>query len=147
MRQPSIALLNVGEGDTKLTFDKKNMAETIRAARIVKDMLRRGYTLIIEPEPGKFAKVKEFREDVCEYIIADMDPVVAAVADRDEILIGGRDEIIIEGRANEQESSEAETAAAAHQPAPAARGRKPGKTKRVTAYGTKGTAVAPTAGG
>ena len=34
MGHASIALLNVGTGDTKLTFDKTNMAETIRAARI-----------------------------------------------------------------------------------------------------------------
>lgn len=38
----SVAILNVSAGDTKLTFDKSNPSETIRAARIVKDMLRRG---------------------------------------------------------------------------------------------------------
>lgn len=140
MRQPSIALLNVGEGDTKLTFDKNNMQETIRAARIVKDMLRRGYTLIIEPTPGQFAKVKEFDESVCEYIIADMDPEIAAAADRSQT--------DMDHEHHGQESSAAETTAAADQPAAAPRGRgRPRSTKRVSAHGTPGVAVAPTAGG
>ena len=60
-----IGILNVGAGDTKLTFDKNNPAECIRSARIVTDMLRRGYALLIEvtdkkgnmvtDQEGKFA--------------------------------------------------------------------------------------------
>ncbi|MEO8391171.1 hypothetical protein [Polaromonas sp.] len=37
----SVGILNVGDGDTKLSFDPKNPAERIRAARIVRDMIRR----------------------------------------------------------------------------------------------------------
>ena len=72
-----IGILNVGAGDTKLTFDKNNPAECIRSGRIVTDMLRRGYALLIEVDDGNggktFARVREFRADTNEYIIADFD--------------------------------------------------------------------------
>lgn len=79
-----VAILNVGAGDTKLTFDNKNPAETIRAARIVKDMLRRGYALLVEveqPDGTKaFQRAIDFDETKNEYIIADFDPSYAAPA-------------------------------------------------------------------
>lgn len=86
----SVRILNVGAGDTKLTFDKDNPADCIRAARIVKDMLRRGYALLVQVPPEKaddkptYQRVMEFREDTYEYIIADFDPVTAADADQQE---------------------------------------------------------------
>ncbi len=46
----SVGILNVGAGDIVLTFDKNNPAEAIRAGRIVTDMLRRGYALLVEVE-------------------------------------------------------------------------------------------------
>lgn len=42
-----VGILNVGCGDTKLSFDPTNQAECIRAARIVTDMIRRGYALMV----------------------------------------------------------------------------------------------------
>lgn len=125
-----IGILNVGAGDTKLTFDKDNPAECIRAGRIVTDMLRRGYALLIEVN-GKTERVKEFKPDTCEYIIADFDP------------------------SGEQHGAEQSTPAAAPRetgldagPAlpKARRGPKPG-TKTVDATGVSGVAVARTAGG
>lgn len=81
-------ILNVGAGDTKLSFDPKNPAERIRAARIVTDMIRRGYALLVEVRrkgaKPVYQRVHEFRESVCEYIIADFDPVEAAEADAKE---------------------------------------------------------------
>ena len=46
MRDPlgSVAVLNVGAGDLKLSFDPKNPAELKKAAGIVKDMLAREQT-------------------------------------------------------------------------------------------------------
>lgn len=80
-----IGILNVGAGDTKLTFDKSNPAECIRSARIVTDMLRRGYALLIEVTDRKgvksYQRVTEFLPDTCEYIIADLDPIIAATED------------------------------------------------------------------
>mgnify|MGYP002142381953 CR=1 FL=1 len=43
----TVAILNVSAGDTKLTFDPKMPAEVARAAKVVKDMLRRGFALLV----------------------------------------------------------------------------------------------------
>lgn len=72
-----VAILNVGAGDIRLSFNPDDDAERVRAARIVKDMLRGGYALLVEVEKdGKkaFQRVKKFRDDTCEYVIADYDP-------------------------------------------------------------------------
>ena len=123
----TIGILNVGAGDTKLTFDKNNPAECIRAARIVKDMLRRGYALLIEVKDKKGKKttvrVRDFREDTFEYIIADFDPIEAEKAEREELEHG--------------ESSSPETGK-----------KKRGRPVRaVPASSVRGVAVARTAGG
>lgn len=128
----SVGILNVGAGDTKLTFDKNNPAEMIRAARIVRDMLRRGYALLVEVTGTDGAKAyrraKDFDEATCEYIIADFDPVEAEKADAEEIENGA--------------SIGGETGAESR---PTTRkGRPPG---RVAASGVKAVAVARTAGG
>ena len=83
----TVGILNVGAGDTKLSFDPKNPAERIRAARIVRDMLRRGYALLVEVAPGEYQRATDFDEARCEYIIADFDPVTAAEADAAEAAV------------------------------------------------------------
>lgn len=70
----SVSILNVGEGDTKLSFDKNNPSERKRAAKIVTDMLKRGYALLVQigehnGEPV-YQRVKAFDPETCEYIIA-----------------------------------------------------------------------------
>lgn len=75
-----LGILNVGAGDTKLSFDKANPAERARAAKIVEDMLKRGYALLIEvgkDEKGEaiYRRARSFDPKTCEYIIAG-DPVV-----------------------------------------------------------------------
>lgn len=146
-----IGILNVGAGDTKLTFDQNNPAETIRAARIVKDMLRRGYALLIET--GKdgdgrpvYERALDFREDTCEYVIADFDPVTAEAADRAEADTAKPDQ----HKAPTHEEGRPEEA---HEAAPAAtgpaktRGRRGTRTRTVAAHAAKGVAVARSAGG
>lgn len=73
----TVGVLNVGAGDTKFVFDKANPAECIRAARIVKDMLQRGYALLVDVGEGKYQRVYDFDEAKFEYIIADLDPEAA----------------------------------------------------------------------
>jgi hypothetical protein len=68
-----LSVLNVAAGDIKLTFDTNDAVEAIRAKRMISDMLRRGYALLIEVD-GKFQRALEFKEDVGEYIVADFDP-------------------------------------------------------------------------
>lgn len=128
----SIGILSVGHGDTKLTFDPTNPAECIRAARIVKDMLRRGYALMIEvsqPNGTKtFTRVRDFDETKHEYIIADLDPEIAAAADAEEAA----------------HEPTAETSAGESTPK-AKRGRP--RLKGVPASGARGVAIARSAGG
>lgn len=123
----TVGILNVGAGDTKLSFDKSNPVERIRAARIVKDMLRRGYALLVETEvKGKkcFTRALDFDEDVCEYIIADFAPDGAQ-----------------EGTHGEEQVPE--PAATAPTPDPAKRAGR----KRVKAEESRAVSVARTAGG
>lgn len=90
----TMGVLNVGEGDTKLTFDRDNPQEVLRASRIVKDMIRRGYALLVEVERDgvkKFERALDFNEETAEYIIADFDPVTAEKADEEEQAAAGED--------------------------------------------------------
>ena len=73
-----LSILNVGAGDVKISFDTANVAETIRASRIVRDMLRRGYALLVEVERDgekKFERALDFNENTGCYIVADFDPI------------------------------------------------------------------------
>lgn len=127
-----VGILNVGAGDTKLTFDPNNPQEMIRAARIVKDMLRRGYALLVEVksidgQPSTYRRAYDFDEKTCEYIIADLDPVAAEKADNEET------EQAAETPTNSRNTPRA--------------GKAAGTTKRVHASTTRTVAVARTAGG
>jgi hypothetical protein len=68
-----LSILNVYEGDVEITFDKDNAAEAIRARRIISDMLKRGYALLIEVD-GAYQRAIDFDEKTGRYIIADFDP-------------------------------------------------------------------------
>lgn len=71
-----IGILNVGAGDTKLTFDPNDPNEVQRSAAIVADMIRRGFVILIEigrdgDEPI-YRRAKGFDPKTAEYIIAGM---------------------------------------------------------------------------
>jgi hypothetical protein len=79
-----LEILNVQGGDVKITFDSGDIADTIRAKRIVTDMLRRGYALVVEVEREgvkAYERVQAFDEARGEYIIADFDPSLAREVD------------------------------------------------------------------
>lgn len=129
-----LAILSVGEGDTKISFDPANPAEAKRAGQMVRDMLRRGFAILIEAgkdDEGRplYRRAQDFDPETAEYIIAG-DPL-----DREE----GQDE---------EAETEAGTTLPAKRKAPRSsnRGSKAG-TKRVPASGTNAVAVARTAGG
>lgn len=69
-----VGILNVGAGDTKLSFDPSKPKEVERAKRIVTDMLKRGFVLLIQvgEKDGEplYQRAKSFNETTCEYIIA-----------------------------------------------------------------------------
>lgn len=124
----SIGILNVGEGDTKLSFDPKKPDEVKRSAAIITDMIRRGFVILIEvgkDEKGPiYRRVLEFDESEAEYIIAGDAPAPAME------------------NTDEQSSSPPPRSRKAAKGKP----RSPAK-RRVKATGAKGVAVARTAGG
>ena len=141
----SVGILNVGAGDTKLTFDPKDPAECVRAARIVKDMLRRGYALMVEvTRRGKreWVRALDFDEAHHAYVIADLDPVAAATADGEEAAQPAdsvyRTESGLCACGCGQQVEDGKTWR---------RGHSARKRRRVPASGTRAVAVARSAGG
>lgn len=127
-----VGILNVGAGDVKLSFDPSNPAEMIRASRIVKDMIRRGYALLVGvkkegQEELVYQRVLDFEEGTCEYIVADFDPLAAQAVDQNEA-----QETHVEGTGEPVEVH--------------ARGRKPNKRK-IKATDAHAVAVPRSAGG
>lgn len=120
-----IGILNVGAGDTKISFDKEKPEERKRAAQIVTDMLRMGYAILVQvgEQDGKplFMRAESFDPETCEYLIVGLPEVRATEPDTEA-----------------ETSTEAST--------PKKRGRKP-KLCRVPAESTRATAVARSAGG
>lgn len=117
-----LAVLNVGDGDTKLTFDKDKPEERKRAAKIIGDMLKAGYTILIQVDEKDgeplYQRAKGFDPEHCEYIIAgDVAAVPSGVDVRDD----------------------------APRAAPAKQGRP--KDRRVPAEATRAVGVARSAGG
>lgn len=90
-----LGILNVGAGDTKLTFDPNNQEDMARAARVVTDMLRRGFALFVEVGENErgplYQRVHKFDEATCEYIIMDSVPATdSEVEDHDRGKQSGR---------------------------------------------------------
>ena len=123
-----VAILNVATGDTKLTFDPSKPEEVKRSARIVKDMIRRGFVLLIEvgrDEKGPtYRRAHDFDETTAEYIVAGL------ASDAEETPV------------NEQEPASAPRIPSQRP----AQNRRSVKT-RIPASGAKAVAVARTAGG
>lgn len=158
MNDGEVGILNVGAGDIRISFDPKNPAELIRAKRIVKDMLRGGYALLVEVEKDgvkAYQRALDFDEERCEYVIADYDPVQGGVRGSVPAAAGSA-ETVPRGAATGRGS-----ASGSPPPAPAlcecgcGREVKPGKRyvhghhnrKRVPAKSTRAVAVSRSAGG
>lgn len=123
-----IGILNVGAGDTKLVFDPSDPEGMKRAARIVTDMIRKGFVILAQVGThewnGKqepiYRRVKHFDEKTSEYIVADDQP-----EEHD-----GRSEAKATGAVNKRGD-----------------GRGMHRTKRIPAGATRGVAVSRTSGG
>lgn len=70
----SLSILNVGEGDTKLTFDPEKPEELERTRRIVTDMLAMGYAIMVK-DGDVWRRATGFDSGNCEYLIADVPAV------------------------------------------------------------------------
>lgn len=66
-----LSILNCGEGDIKISFDKSDVQEAARAERVVKDMLDRGYIIFAYDAENNLHRVTGFDPQTCEYLIAD----------------------------------------------------------------------------
>lgn len=145
MQPGTVGILNVGAGDMRLSFDKANPAEAIRAKRVVKDMLRRGYALMVEVERNGekcFERALDFDDKTDSYLVADFDPVTEE--DRDAMAAATRDAIWDkEKERGEVVAPEAETnTPGLRKNAGAKRGRKP-----IAANSARAVAVGRSAGG
>ena len=118
-----LTILTVGDGDTTLSFDPKKPAECARAKKVVDDMLRRGFAILVEvgKKDGEplYQRARAFDPETAEYII-----------------VGAPDD--------EEAEEEAATAPKAARPR-----RKAGakRKRRVKASDANAVAVARTAGG
>ena len=121
----SVGILNVGAGDTKLVFDNSKPDEVAKSAAIVRDMIRRGFVLLIEvgrdSDGPLYRRAHDFDAATAEYIIAGPTP------DQPEV------------KAHDQKP--------ASTPRASGKGKKTGGSFRVPASSTNAVAVARTAGG
>lgn len=122
-RPGELGILNVGQGDTKLSFDKQKPAERERAAAIVTDMLRRGFAILVQvgEKAGKplYMRAESFDPETCEYLIVGLPE---STAEPETEARQSTDREVVKNR----------------------RGRKAG---RVDASATHATAIARSAGG
>ena len=126
----TMTILTVGDGDTTLSFDPKKPEETRRAKKVVDDMLKRGFAILVEVGKKKgeplYQRARGFDPKTAEYII-----------------VGAPDD--------EETQEEAAPAAPAANPARPRRkspGAKPRpRQRRVKASDANAVAVARTAGG
>lgn len=137
----TLGILSVGVGDIKLSFDPANPAERIRAARIVTDMIRRGYALLVQTgadADGRplYARALGFDEERCEYIVADFDPMQALETSPHQTTA-----------ISESQHAETKEPVPADAPTSAEAPRRGRRRKRLDAASTSGIAVARTAGG
>ena len=63
-------VLNCARGHLKIEFDKSKPKEIKRAKEIIQDMLRRGYTILVEHD-GQTSRVVDFDPDREVYIVQD----------------------------------------------------------------------------
>lgn len=74
-------ILNVGEGDTTVSFDPDKPAEVERAKSIIEDMLKQGYAILVEvgEKDGKplYQRAVGFDPKTCEYIVVGTPPAAA----------------------------------------------------------------------
>jgi DNA (cytosine-5)-methyltransferase 1 len=117
-------------------FERTRELADATKRRIAKGIMRRGYALLIEHPPGSgsYTRALDFKEEVCEYVIADFDPITAAEADAEE-----------EEHGNDQsgQAQSPATPGTGAQDAPRQRGR----VRTVAAGRASAVAVAPIAGG
>lgn len=79
MSTGTLEVLSVGAGHLRLTITTKGKADREKARKTIEDMLRRGYAIFVEVEPGKpLERVTKFDPRRMEYIIEEQVEPAAA---------------------------------------------------------------------
>jgi len=147
-----LSILSVADGDMKITFTKDDAAESIRAQRVIEDMLKRGYALLVEVERDgvkAFERAQGFDPATGEYLIADFDPAGGvsrgAGSNKTSVHLRGVNDgpSIDPGTEAAAQEAEAEGSEAVT-PEPKRRGR---RVARVPAHSTRAVGIARSAGG
>lgn len=68
-----LTILNVGHGDTKLSFDPAQPDDRKRAKRVVAEMLRAGFAICVR-EGDRWVRVSGFDPEKTEYLIQESPP-------------------------------------------------------------------------
>jgi hypothetical protein len=76
-----LEVLSIGKGDLKIEVGDSN-EDRAKAQRIIEEMLRKGYTLLVETADG-LLKVTKFLPDAMVYVVADTPDVVPAAPEPD----------------------------------------------------------------
>jgi hypothetical protein len=69
---PGLSILNVSQGDFKITFDNTEPGELERAKKTITDMLKRGYAIMVITPDGQYRRAKKFDPQTVEYIVKDV---------------------------------------------------------------------------
>lgn len=64
----SLCILNISAGDIKVSFNKEDPEETERAREMIEDMLKRGYSILVQWGQG-WRRVKKFIPSRDSYVV------------------------------------------------------------------------------
>lgn len=65
----SLSVLNVGAGDIEIVFNQHNQDEVDKALRMLNDMQKRGYAILIRLDDGSYTRVTEIDATRGRYIV------------------------------------------------------------------------------
>lgn len=68
IEEGSLCILNITEGDIKISFDKDNPEEVEHARKVIDDMLKRGYTILVQWGEG-WRRAKTFIPTRDTYVV------------------------------------------------------------------------------
>lgn len=81
----SLMVPNVGLGDIRVTFNQHNPEETARAIRMLLDMQKRGYAILVQLEDGTYTRALSIDAEHASYVVMDDPAPVDAEATTDDI--------------------------------------------------------------
>lgn len=84
VKNGSLCVLNVGAGDVRLSFNHHDKSEKAKALRMLKDMIRRGYAVLIQLEDGSYTRAIEVDATRGTYVIQEPDSDVVIDVEREQ---------------------------------------------------------------